>query len=271
MLVGWVAGVVGALVLMQPGEENRIASQSRAKAIVERAIKAHGGDARLQRARNVHLKLRAKAIVPGEEDAPFDLEIVTQLPDRYRSVLTTTIQGVPVVRTVVVNGRQGWVSLNGEVKPLSEKDLKEAQEQMYAEWLCRLLPLRDSDFELREMEEDKIQDRWVQVVNVVRKGCRDVNLYFDKQTGLLVKMEHTVLDAQSVKTSQEVVFAGYRDTNGPKHWTRVVVSNGGKRLFEAEVVEVRFPERLDERLFQKPPEVKPPGSDKSQPPAPMGK
>lgn len=251
-----LAAMVAALSPAQPPDENRIVSESRARATLERAIKAHGGDVRVNRSRNTHLKLNAKAIVPPDEEAPFQLEIFMQLPDKYRSVLTTAVQNTPVVRTVIVNGDKGWMTVNGQGKELTAKELAEAKEQMYAEWVCRLITLRDSDCVLREMDETKIENRPVQVVNVTRKGRRDVNLFFDKQTGLLVKMEHIVRDHQGLDSSQEVVFIGYRDTgNGPKHWTRIIVFNDNKRIFEAELVEVRFPERFDERLFQKPPEV----------------
>ncbi|MCS6977947.1 MAG: hypothetical protein NZM31_13195 [Gemmatales bacterium] len=245
-----------SVLAAQPADENLIASQNRARAILERAIKAHGGDIRVNRARNTHLKLNAKAIAPPDEESPFQLEIVMQLPDKYRSTLTTTVQNTPVVRTIIVNGDKGWMTVNGQGKELSAKELAEAKEQMYAEWVCRLITLRESDCVLREMDETKIENRPVQVVNVTRKGRRDVNLFFDKQTGLLVKMEHIVRDHQGLDSSQEVVFIGYRDTaTGPKHWTRIIVFNDSKRIFEAELVEVRFPERLDDRLFQKPPEV----------------
>lgn len=249
------AALVVACSAAQPADENRIVSENRARAILERAIKAHGGDVRINRSRNTHLKLNAKAIVPPDEETPFHLEIFMQLPDKYRSVLTTTVQNTPVVRTVIVNGDKGWMTVNGQGKELSAKELAEAKEQMYAEWVCRLITLRDSDCVLQAMDETKIENRPVQVVNVTRKGRRDVNLFFDKQTGLLVKMEHIVRDHQGLDSSQEVVFIGYRDTSGPKHWSRIIVFNDNKRIFEAELAEVRFPERFDERLFQKPPEV----------------
>lgn len=258
LFLGVAALLTGAVLLpsARPADENLIVSQNRARAIVERAIKAHGGDTRVNRSRITHLKLNAKAIVPPDEEAPFQLEIVMQLPDKYRSTLTTAVQGNPVVRTVIVNGDKGWMTVNGQGKELSAKELAEAKEQMYAEWVCRLITLRESDCLLREMDETKIENRPVQVVNVTRKGRRDVNLFFDKQTGLLVKMEHIVRDHQGLDSSQEVVFIGYRDTGtGPKHWSRIIVFNDSKRIFEAELAEVRFPERVDERLFQKPPEV----------------
>lgn len=249
--------LAASLAFAQPPGENRIVSESTARAIVERAIKAHGGDVKMSRARLVHLKLRAKVVLPPDSEAPFNLEVTCQLPDKYRSVMVTNFQGVDIVRTVIINGDKGWVTTNGQGKELTAKEINEAREQMYAENVMRLITLRESDYQLKEMDEVKIENRPIQVVNVARKGHRDVNLYFDKQTGLLAKMEHVIQDYQAKESSQEVLFMNYRETNGPKHWGRIVVLNNHNRIFEAEIAEVRFPERLDDRLFQKPPEIKP--------------
>jgi hypothetical protein len=243
--------------LAQPPDENKIASQNVARATVERAVKAHGGDIKVGRSRLINLKLRAKVMLPPDAEAPFALEITAQLPDKYRSVVTTNYQGVPITRTVIINGDQGWATVNDQGKELTAKEIKEAKEQMYAETVARLITLRESDYQLKAMDDVMMDKRSVQVVNVVSKGHREVNLFFDKQTGLLVKMEHVVHDHEAKESSQEVVFSGHRDTNGPKHWGKAVVFNNHNRIFEAELAEVRFPEKLDDRLFQKPAQVKP--------------
>lgn len=244
----------------KPKDENTVQSESTARAIIEKAVKAHGGDVKLGRARNTSLKLYATVYLRnGDESttAPFYLDIAQQLPDKYRSVLYLNFNGVYVTRTIVVNGDQGWVSVTGgETKELAAKEIKEAKEQMYAELVARLLTLRESGYTLRALDEIKVYNRTLVGVNVTSKGHRDVNLYFDKQTGLLMKMEHMVMDNQAKESSQEVFFDLHRDTNGPKHWYRLFVNNEHNRTFDADLLEAKFPERFDEALFQKPKDLK---------------
>ena len=89
-------------------------------------------------------------------------------------------------------------------------------------------------------------------LNVQAKGMRDVNLYFDKATGLLTKMESSIQTADGTHASQEVVFLNYRDTVGPKHWMRIAVFTQHQKTFEAEVAEVRFHDKIRDDYFARP-------------------
>ena len=84
----------------------------------------------------------------------------------------------------------------------------------------------------------------------VRNGKRPiVTLYFDKETGLLVKREATVKDpgTDDKEVLEEAVVSDYKEAGGRKFHTRVVVTRDGKPYYRSEVSMPRA-ERLPESV-----------------------
>ena len=81
----------------------------------------------------------------------------------------------------------------------------ELKEQKYAEGLDRLLDLRDARFVLEVLKEEiEVDGRPAVGIKVSSEGHRDVELYFDHSTWLLLKRKQTVLDQLDMEVSQEV-------------------------------------------------------------------
>src|SRR5436853_6227629 len=103
------------------------------------------------------------------------------------------------------------------------------KEQKYAEDLDRLGFLNEKGMELSALDETKVDGKPAVGVRVKSKGHRDVQLYFDKSSGLLVKRQYKVLDPGSgQEVSQEVVFGDYQDKDGVKHYRKIAAYRDGK-------------------------------------------
>jgi hypothetical protein len=90
-------------------------------------------------------------------------------------------------------------------------------------------------------------------VKVSSKGHRDVTLYFDKGSGLLVKTERRALDPKSKQeVPEERVISDYRDLDGLQSPRKAVVTMDGKKVMEAEATEVKFLDKLDDSVFARP-------------------
>src|SRR5207302_6498712 len=98
--------------------------------------------------------------------------------------------------THVIHGAKGWVKFNDEVKAMPDEELGEEKEEMYARWVASLVPLKDKAFKLAALGEVKVGDSAAVGVRISHDGRRDVNLFFDKSSGLLVKQEHPVKDVK---------------------------------------------------------------------------
>lgn len=223
------------------------------KAVIDKAIQAHGGEEKLAKLKVRQFKLKAKMSIPGVGEVQITGEMFQQLPKQTKSVMRLEAGGNKLNITEVINGDEGWISQNGQMRPLSEKEIAERKERLYRDYLETLLPLKGKDYELSALEEDEVAGKAAVGIKVSSKGHEDVKLYFDKASGLLVKVEYRATDQ---RTGEEViraaVFTNYKEFDGLKYPVKAILYEDGKQTMEAEITEVKFPEKLDESVFAKP-------------------
>jgi hypothetical protein len=119
--------------------------------------------------------------------------------------------------------------------------------------LDRLSFLNEKGIELSALDETKVDDKPALGILVKSMGHRDVKLYFDKSSGLLVKRQQNVLDPTSGKeVSQEVLFSDYQDKDGVKHYRKITAYRDGKKIIDAKVVELEFFDKLEDKVFSRP-------------------
>src|SRR5436305_1154135 len=68
---------------------------------------------------------------------------------------------------------------------------------------------------------------------------KDFTLYFDKETGLLMKVSGQVADDSGQVDLQETTVEDYKEFEGIKIATRSHIKRSGKRFVEIEVAEFR--------------------------------
>jgi hypothetical protein len=229
-------------------------AQDAARDILKKAIQAQGGEAKVAKLRTMRIKAEgATDLVPGQPNLPFTIEDTWQMPNRYKTESSFQLMGKKFTQTQVIDGDKGWIQADGQVQDMPTDALAEMKEQKYAEDLDRLGLLNDKDIELSLLDEIKVGKKPALGLLVKSKGHRDVKLYFDKASGLLVKREQQVLDPSSGKeVKQEVVFSDYQEKDGLTHYKKIVAFRDGKKVIEAKVTEIQFFEKLDPKVFAKP-------------------
>jgi hypothetical protein len=241
-----IFALLPALLAAAPGADE-------AKGIVEKGIKAQGGADKLAKLKAGRLNAKGKGDFPMIGEQEFTIEDTWQGPDHYKTVIEMTIGGQAVKITQTLNGKEGWIAVNDMVMDTPAKELAEFKEQAYAENLDRLGFIKEDGYKLDVLKEIKIDDKPAVGVVVSSKDHRDVKLYFDKDSGLLVKREHEVVDEGGNKVNQEVFFSDYKDKDGLKNAHKLLVHRSGKKFLEAEVTEIEFfDKKLDDDVFAKP-------------------
>jgi hypothetical protein len=246
---GWLAlATVAGLLGVAHG---RAAAQEDVKALLDRAIRALGGEERLTQL--TASRLKAKGTLQVQGGIPFTQDVSTQLPAQIREVIELEQNGQKTTLVTVLNGDHGWLSVNGTSQDVSKLLLTELQEAAHLLRVCRLVPLKDAAFKLALLAEVKVNGRPALGVRVECPGHRPVKLYFDRETVLLVEVERPVVDVQTGKEmNEERFFAEYRDVDGLRSPRKTTIYRDGKKHAEAEATEVRFLERLDPALFNRP-------------------
>ncbi|HZY85229.1 MAG TPA: hypothetical protein VFE78_10390 [Gemmataceae bacterium] len=250
--------VAGAAALLAPAQP--AGAPETPRTTIERAIKAHGGAERLSLVRADKVKLKGTLIAAGKA-APFTAYTTVQLPAQYKSVIELTVEGRKRTLVHLLNGDKALVTIDGQPTKVDPAALSELRETLQLDQAVRLVPLlADRGFNLAPLGEGKVNDRTVVGVKVTSRGRKELRMYFDKATGLLIKTEHS-LDAPAGRPEpgaaprevrQEEFYSDFKDLEGFRRPTKMVVLRDGRKLMEAELVEVKYFSKIDDAEFEKP-------------------
>jgi len=244
-------GMIGSTFFLILALPLRAGDADAAKAIVEKAIKAAGSEEKLSKLKAATVKFKG-TLHEGDMNISLTGEVITQGADQSRVVIQADINGQAITFTEVLNRDKGWKKEDA-TKEMSADEVKEAQNGANESWVVSLVPLKNKAYTLAALGEIKVDDRPAVGVRVSTKDHRDVNLYFDKDTHLLVKSEMRVKDeAAGMEVNQETFYGDYKDVAGIKEAMKLVIKRDGKPFLNAQVEEVRREEKVDDSTFDKP-------------------
>jgi hypothetical protein len=218
-----------------------------ALAVIEQAIKAHGGADALARSANSTRSGKGTISVEGKELAVMT-EVVLSLPDRERVAVIVEKQ-LPI--TIVLNNDKGWKLTGGAAADLPKDSLEDLRGEAYVWWLTTLVPLKKAPFELSPLPESKVNGKPAVGVKVAHKGQPDAKLYFDKASGLLVKIERRAKEA-GLEVFKEYFYSDHKEIDGLKVPLREVVHVNGRKLQDVTLTAFKVLAKPDDSAFSKP-------------------
>src|SRR5437879_5745793 len=101
-----------------------------AKAVIEKAIKAHGGEEKLTKFKATKVKAKGTLQLMGV-DIEFTAEASAMFPDRYREEIKMDIMGNMLSIVQVFDGKKGWVSSQGMTMEVNGAQLDQLKDQAY--------------------------------------------------------------------------------------------------------------------------------------------
>jgi hypothetical protein len=226
-----------------------------AKEILDRAIKALGGADKLNALQAVTWKSKG-TFETDNFKAEFTDEWSAQAEVQYRWHLDVTLEGGTKSGALVLNKDKGWFTIEGA--PQAQDIPKDLQALLRTDFRVmriaeRLVTLKDKAHQLMPLGELKIEDRAAVGVKVTHKDWPDLDLFFDKETGLPVRGEIRLKESQD---GQEVVhtfyFKDYKEIKGIKHFTKISLRRDDKPIIDLDLTEVDLHEKLDDSTFDKP-------------------
>jgi hypothetical protein len=227
-------------------------AQTGAKAVIDQAIKAHGGPAKIARLKVARIKLQG-VMLEGGKEIPLTLEDAWQLPGHYRTQTQVEMNGTKMTRIITVNGDKGWTSVNGSVQDMDHAAIAEMKEQVYSESFDKLFPLLDlSAYQVSVLPDSEVNRQKVKGVRILSAGHRAVSLYFDAATGLLAKRAEKMQGGNGREVLREVVFSDYQELDGLKQAMKLTAFYDGKKIIEGKVTELKFFDKQEPSEFAKP-------------------
>ncbi len=166
-----------------PTEALTSTAQARAKAVLERGLKAHGGAAKLRALKDVSTRAKIEVTTPSGS-LEGDLLTSAQLPDKTRIEMSMLGQrGVQVL-----NGDKGWTTSGGKVQDLTAEQAQAMRAGLKVQVLPLLARLASGTVTTGWTGADVVGTDSVDVLWIVDPDA-NARASFSRKTGLLVRLE----------------------------------------------------------------------------------
>ncbi|MCL4524338.1 MAG: c-type cytochrome [Acidobacteria bacterium] len=222
--------------------------------IIEKYVQALGGAEAIQK---ITSRVSKGALeMGGGRQSP--IEIYAKAPDKRISVMR---QPNGRESLTAYDGKMGW--LGGTGQPVREMNTAETAAARFDADLHFAAHVKKSLVQLRVVRPEKIGDREMNVVIGRMKGQPPMRLYFDKETGLMMRVVRFVETALG-RLPTQIDYADYRDADGvkvPFRWT--IARPNGRFTIQLEAVQQNV--RIDDARFAAPPA---PAPTEQKPPTP---
>jgi photosynthetic reaction center cytochrome c subunit len=218
-----------------------VPQQQEGDAVIAKYIQSLGGQAALAKVSS--LAWKGSSEVNGHA---MPIDVYAKAPDARVSFMH-----MPGGDSVTAfNGQAGWLSSPG--RPVHDMSVSEAAGAKLDATFAFPVNIPKEFQRFRVGRRDKIDDRPVTVVLALRDGQAPVRLFFDDQTGLLVRMiryEETPLGSNPT----QVDYTDYREVGGvktPYQWT--ISRPSGRFTIKVDEAKVNAP--VDDSKFVRPPD-----------------
>jgi hypothetical protein len=239
--------------------------QAEAQAILDKAIKALGGEKNLTKLTSFTVKIDSRCFFPKFCSASQVTEFSCDCDGRlhWLSVLELErVKGtfVHLRRETVINGDQSWNAMNGKPRDSTTEEMAIAKE-MLEDCLVTYLAipqfplLKGKSYKLTPLGDCKVGETSAVGIKAVREGRQDIQLFFDKDTGLPLKrswVRKLKLGPQLITDKHEVLYDDYKEVGGVKYPAKLRISIDDKETEAAEITELKIVEKFDEKTFAKP-------------------
>jgi photosynthetic reaction center cytochrome c subunit len=212
----------------------------KADQLIDKYVEALGGKDTIQK---ITSRVEKGTLIAGEMKAPVD--VYAKAPDKRIAIVH--MPGGD--SSTAFDGHVGWIGAPGrparEMSAVETDNVRMDAEFFFAADLKQLF----NSFRVRSQE--KINDRDAYVVFAFNEGKPPVKLYFDAQSGLLVRLMRYV-DTPLGSNPTQIDFADYRDAGGvkvPYRWT--IARPSGRFTIQIEELHQNVP--VDDARFVMPP------------------
>src|SRR5581483_3581848 len=133
-------------------------AQVEAKAIIEKAVKAHGGAEKISKAKCLQTKSKGKLELLGGIDLTQQLSV--KYTGKFKDVTEMEINGQKINVISTFDGNKASITANGQAIDITDKFLEEFKEIAHALKVARLTNLlTDKSVQLSLLGESKVEGR----------------------------------------------------------------------------------------------------------------
>jgi hypothetical protein len=239
---------IGAAVLAAAAVGAAPAAGADAKQTIAKALKALGGEEKLAKVKAFTIKTKGTVSFAGNDREVTSTQVAQGL-DHFRR----EAQFGEVNMVYVIAGDKGWRKRNDRSAELQGEELAREKRTTYLLVLpITLVAVRGDGFTCTAADEQKVGDKPAVGVKVNAPDGKDFTLYFDKESGLPVKMVAKFDTPQSGEISVETIYSDYKDFDGIKKATKITSTIDGKPFQNLEVTEFKVLDKVEADTFTEP-------------------
>ena len=222
--------------------------QTRPSIVLDRAIKAAGGESRLKEYRALEWGGLGVVHIPNR-----DIVIrgwwKIQPPDSAVVATYDTARGANTMRWLIVAGPRGWLQRDTLFTPLPDDILAEEQHQYYLYSLLRLVPLKEKGVKLHSVFPDSMGNPGF---TVERAGRLPVTMYFDSAGRVMRMVTRFALPGPVAGDPQVLRLYGSTESEGVRWFRRMEILRAGKPYFDFEIDSLAVRRGIDDSLLAGP-------------------
>jgi hypothetical protein len=221
-----------------------------AEKVIKKAVEAHGGEKALTTMKAGEMTMTANMSMMGL-DLEFAGKAAYAFPDKFKTTLDGEVMGQKLAIVQLVNGDKVKMSVNGMDIPVEEKMKDELKQAVTTQEISMIVPLLENKkYTLKAGKDAKVGDAEAAVVSVSAKGMKDIKLFFDKKTGLLVRMQRQGLDPMGENEVDEVTdMTDYKKVDGIQTPMTIKTMHDGKAFMTMKLSSVKYYEKLEAKRF----------------------
>jgi len=223
------------------------AEEKDAKAVLDKAIEALGGEEKLSKAKVYSFKAKGKF---GDNEMSFQTTV--EGLDRQRQEMQGKFGENEVKGVTVVIGDKGWRRFNDTTMEIDKGGLAFEKRNLYQQVVStRIVPLQSKEFKVELAGEEKVGDKPAVVVKVTGPDKKEFKILFDKESGLPVK-QITTASFGDQEFTMELSFSNYKDFGGIKKATKIEITNNGQPFATQEISEFKVLDKVPADTFAEP-------------------
>ena len=222
-------------------------AQTKPSTLLDRAMKAAGGESRLKEYRGLTWTGLGVVHIP-DRDITIRGTWEIQPPDSAVVATYDTTRGPGTRRYLIVAAKQGWIKRD-TFTPLPEDILAEEQHQYYLYSLLRLVPLEEKGVKLHAVFPDSSGHAGLRVE---RAGRLPVTMYFDSAGQVVRMVTQFALPGPVAGDLQVLSFYGSTGSNGVRWFKRMEILRAGKPYFDLDVDSLVVKRSIEDPLLAGP-------------------
>jgi hypothetical protein len=115
-----------------------------------------------------------------------------------------------------------------------------------------IVPLQGKHFKVEAIGEERVEGKPAVGIKGTGPDGKEFRLYFDKQTGLPVRLVAKVVGFMGEDYTQDTTFSDYKDIGGIKKAMKAESKRDGEKFLNVELTEFRILNKVDSKTFAEP-------------------